>query len=72
MRGALLGDLPQASGPSCVPHYPRLIQEPVSLWLCMQGLHCVFVLALIMPIFSPQNPVIELHITCLLLLCFRK
>lgn len=36
-RGVFLGDLPQASRPSCVPHYLGLSQEPVSLWPCSQG-----------------------------------
>lgn len=36
-RGVFLGDLPQASRPSCVPHYPRLSWKSVSLWPCSWG-----------------------------------
>lgn len=72
MRGVFLGDLPQASRSSYVPHYPRLNQKPVSIWPSSQGGggHYVFALALILAIFSPPNSMMELLTECVF--CSRK
>lgn len=59
-RGVFLGDLPQASRPSSVPHYSRLGESQAASGPAARGALCVCIGAYRRPTFSPPNSMMEL------------